>query len=840
MTQPDGLFPDVAFNFESLAELAARSQEDWEAEITGRATGGLVNVRDGLFAGLPAGMPQPLAILTVLARTLLGIPGKVWDTVDDVLVDIQPWVAGIPILGSLVEALTGIEDGDLNDVGTAFLKLRNAFDGIDLNAPPGAVLAAIGDAIANALEGIPVIGDIIKLIRQVLRGGVPVASLVDSDPQMLSSERLFGAGSVESNPQWTLDAANSRTSDGTNAVKVIADGTIKALRSSNDDEDEILVSEGQKFTPSIYVKHTGYAGTGSPIQLHVVPFVDGVQTAPVMVASYAPVGANLAWPGHLLTGTYTVPANVTSVQVRLVVTAAATSGTIWWDEASAKLTGRIQFGWVDDLPLFRDEFGQVLSIFANIDPGPLSEALQNVHDTWNGVGADIAQGFEDFQSLLDGAWGGLARALGLGKSVADVANAATDTSNQADTALQVGEWNNAVLGLRNNKSLMSGLDETSESNFTIDSMLNGTGEPPLIAATASSQPFAFWRAEETSTKGVISWYGKGVASVTALYIDIYRFNYFTEEIELIHSSTNQIGQFPSDGSWHLGRYFVPEVSRFLANAGGSDYGTGGDVIGVAWRVTGAGTHNIAGKLGSWLPGDSITHPAKPAATLGSGTHDGQAFASLTYTGNTPWFGIGIAEGDVPPAYFAPRTTTYDTVGTFVYDVPPWANFVDDVLCSAGGGAHGGYGGVPITGEGGKAGVWATETLVRGVDFPDVPNATITFDVPAGGAGGPKEEDGADGGFARRRAISGGKAQLVALGGDGGDSYDSPVTGGSPGNITYADKNYIGGTGGAHGAPGKNGTAPGGGGGGGDGGFYTIAAPGGTGARGQVWATARQS
>lgn len=467
----------------------------------------------------------------------------------------------------------------------------------------------------------------------------------------------------------------------------------------------------------------------------------------------------------------------------------------------------------------------------------MSTALSNIPpasvSSVNGTG-NIVDSFAQTWSQL---WGGFVRILGGGtgdKSIADAANAAANVATSADTALQLGEWTYAVQELRNNKTLMEGMDETTESNFLLSELLSGTGEPPTISATASSTPMSFWRARETAVKGVFGWYGRGVANITALYIDFYRFDYTTNTVHLFHSSPNQIGQFPADGTWKFGSYFLPVADRFQVNAG--------DVIGVGWRVVGTGTHLVAGKLGAWLPPDANTIPAKPGAVRPGGTTD-ITFASMNalYSGNVGWFGLGIADGDIPPPYYAPRQTEISTPGPWSYVIPDWANMVDVPMLGAGGG---GAGGDPVFGQagrGGGAGEWHVETLVRGVDFPATGTTTLTGVVGSGGGIGGVAANGGAGTATTRDAIAGGKAAASAAGGVGG-SGGGQWEGYSPGNQVYMGYTYVGGTGGygAGANPGGPGGAPGAGGGGGAGGTWGIAWTGGGGARGGLWLTARQA
>lgn len=463
-----------------------------------------------------------------------------------------------------------------------------------------------------------------------------------------------------------------------------------------------------------------------------------------------------------------------------------------------------------------------------------ADALKNI-PALNVVGVGAATLVDTVTDLLDNFWSGFTRSTGSGKSIADATNAATKISGQAAMAEDLSVWNNAILELRNNKSLMSGMDETSESNFLLSDLLNGAGDPPTVAATATSVPVSFWRATETALKGFISWYGKGVTNVTSLVLDLYKLDPATNTWTLFHTSPDQIGPFPADDSWKLGLYYLPTGDRFQVNAG--------DIFGVAWRVTGAGTHRIAGKLGGWLPPDtSGVYPTKPGATR-TGTLTGSVAASaVTYTGDVGWFGIGIAAGDIPMPYNAPRPTEYSTPGTYTYSIPPWANYIDSVLNGGGGGGCGGNPAFGWGGEGGYAGVWQGETLVRGIDFPSGAT-TLTITVGAGGAAGPSNNPGGVGGDSVRAAISGGKAALTATGGARGDEQGvDHYSGSSTGSFTFNGVTYVGGTGGVARAasPGTAATSPGAGGGGGGGGTWAIAWPGGAGARGGAWLTARQT
>lgn len=473
-------------------------------------------------------------------------------------------------------------------------------------------------------------------------------------------------------------------------------------------------------------------------------------------------------------------------------------------------------------------FQEGLPTGVNILIDQLSDAFHNIPPL-NVLGLAAGTIVDTFQDIVDQLFRGFSRNSGAsGKSILDVAAQAGGTALTAEGSRDLSEWNNAVLGIRNNKGLMQGMDETEESNFLMDTMFDGGVNPPIVSATAANVPISFWLATEDANKGFISWFGRGFTGITSLFIDIYKFNFDTSTMELIHTSPNQIGMVTA--SWQTLVYYLDPVDRFQV--------VHGEVYGVAWRVVGAGTHEIAGKLSPWLPAHPTKHPQKPAASrTGSGD---LAFGSISYSGDVGWFGIGIVDGDTPPPFFAPRQEAFTDVGPYAYTIPPWANFIDCVYLS---GAGGGCGGHPITtahGEGGDAGVWVSETLVRGVDFP-VDAIWLGFNIGAGGEGGPGNTAGSAGEDTYRVAIPSGKAMITAAGGAGGNNQTSPAKGDSPGDFTYGGITHMGGEGGSShaaqdGYPGGRGA----GGGGGAGGTWGVAWGGGDGGSGGAWVNARQS
>ena len=751
--------------------------------------------------------------------------GQVW--VDDISVQLQGKVS-MSFVDGLVEALSSVPV-----LGTilGWFGLDPGGDENTLQNFLGGLLG--GDSPLNALNLFN-IGN--------LFGKLPIGQLSNDSPNLLDNNDFREAISIQGGGIWTWDETVGKTVAG--SAKVEAAGVVRQLMSN-----AIAVSEDDEIESGIYVQWENLVYTGSnPIKFQIVRLLyDSVtQQFATMgiddIATVASPAANqLTWLE--LSDDYVVPSDCSHVALQLEIGSNATGGFIWFDDGTLKKNGLIKQSWVSGLVgalqnVFDLAQGVVNSIweglFGNSPIGDvlfsdIINGLQNINPL-NVLGLQGGTIVDTFQGTIDTLFGGFARLFGgvTGKSIFDVASQAAETVTTAETGLLVGEWNNAILAIRNNKPLMQGMDSTEESNFLMDTMFDGASNPPSISATASNVPIAFWLASEDSIKGFISWFGKGITNVTGIYIDLYQMDYDTSTLDHFHTSENLVSL--ASGSWGTLIYFLPEVARFQVIAG--------KVIGVAWRVTGTGTHEIAGKKAPWLPNHPGVHPQKPAASR-TGVGD-LAFGSINYSGDIPWFGIGIVEGDTPENYHAPRTTQISTAGAFTYNVPDWADEVDEILISGGGGGQGGDFVIFQTGQGGRHGNWSGKTLIRGVDFPDTTGVTLSGTIGNGGDyGGWPSQDGENGDATVRNAISGGAVSHSAAGGLSGRDFGSGKDGQSPGNYTFNGITYPGGGSASNGKPGANGQSPGGGGGGGDGGTWGVAWRGGNGARGGAWYVARQ-
>lgn len=309
----------------------------------------------------------------------------------------------------------------LGQYGDWIAQLQDLLEGFPDD--PGAVLAYIEGAIADALEGVPLLGDIVNALtgaggglpdltswaQQLLNGQSPlnalnlfglvrpgnipligVGHLGDTSPNLLTNPRFENAVSLNGSGVWTWDSSTGHA--GAGSAKTVANGTGSRDLLSN----AIAVTKGQKLACSCWVKWADVTSAGGtlPLQLGITAYLNGDAVGQPYLARHAASPTTSDW--LQLSGTYTVPDGVDEVRVRLTVTPDATAGTVWFDDISAAKTGLLQTSLIADangngLPDVLDSLG-----------ADISTALTD-------LGTKVAQG--DFQDLL-GTLGGNLTAIG--------------------------------------------------------------------------------------------------------------------------------------------------------------------------------------------------------------------------------------------------------------------------------------------------------------------------------------------------------------------------------------------------------------------------------------------
>lgn len=778
---------------------------------------------------------------------------------------LEPIIDGLTSgLDLITTALSALTSGDPTQLLAWFTNLGNldllnvfpnvlsAFDGIDLT-DPGAILSAIISAVAEAVADIPVVGELAALIENLVNGGqpinvqnlfgqltqglfgiVPASSISSNNPNLLNNGGFDGSISMDGSGVWTYDATTGHTSNG--SASTTANSTLKALLSNAVD-----VTVGQKLSPTVWVKTSSYAGTGTPIRLAVKTYLAGAAVSTTNISSIAGPGGT--WTQ--MTGTYTVPSGVDSVRLRLVVDTTATGGTIWFDDGSLTKPGNGPFDGILQLfgltsleDLFDglnidDIWSAIITAIMNplglledaIGRGDLSDTISSIFGALTGGGTvtnpldDLAAALQqipflnilgiggpaDIGASIQSTWdqwiSGLVGVLGTGAGLSDIFNVGQQVSSQA--ALGGFSWD--ILGIRGNNPLTSGFLPTSKSNISLDQLVL---TPGTVGITQSTALTAYTVIAESIDIGAISWQGQGVTNVTDAYVNLFKMDPVTgNNGGALHASTNQIGLL--SGTMQQNIYSLPSPVHYEP----------GDILGVEIAIRGAGTHSVIGAASTLV--DQAVYPRRWSSVRNSGTSAPPSSSwTPTYSNNVPFIEHAVTASIVAIPR-SPETTLFNTAGSRTLPVPSWASTVQ--VISVGGGGAGRQGGTyGVQGEGGDGGSWDTATWTRGVHFSGSPSLAIVVpaQVPGGGNTGTSGGIGANGGnvTVTLPATSGfSAATRTALGGEGGDALvtvgDPNMFGQSPGNQVYDGVTYVGG--GQQQANGAAGAAPGGGGAGGN-------------------------
>lgn len=743
------------------------------------------------------------SILQVIVGALTGFitPGDAFLQLGRWAQAIEASLADVPVLGDLIEVFTGLEDGDLTDLGTWVNTVLHEFS--PLNA-------------ANLF------GNLLHLLT-----GVPIGSLTTDQPNVLI-EPLFTTGSIAANPRWSVDPLVSRSDDGSGAAKVLANGVPTALRSGRTPTDKIATGEGQTWTPTIWVRHQTYSGSGPALKLQIVPYKGSERQDFVDIDTYTATGTELHW--YELTGDYTVPAGVDGIQVRILLTDTALDGAFWVDDSSLKQTRLIQQSWIAGLA---DEFTGVLArIQAFIDAvvHALTGSTDLLHSFEDVIAALLAIPFGNVTGVggpinigasvldfIDHLIGGLVGAAGTGAGLADVFHISKLVSSWASLGSMA--WD--ILGLRNNTPVYTGFLPNGKSNYPYTD-INTT-----LDATQAASLIATYRIGESSPLGVVSWLGYGTAGLSAFYVNIWKIDNTTGVWNLAHHSPDIVGDLAVGGTAQWNFY---ELADPLAVVAGEQYGFELVPVGATHHVRGISTtdtipdHPYAVIVGAAATRDNTSSPDTPSTPI--------AKASVTRSGNIPWIEVAIDTGTAE-GYHDPVIVYFTESGTIPR--PNWAGFVEILgVGSGGGGKSGGTAG--FYGAGGSPGKWSVAVWELGVDFDDA-DTTVTITISPGGAGGILFSNGGAGGDT---TIELGDATLTCDGGAGGASFGisgigANFVGAGPGNYTFNGELYLGGV--NQNVYSSGGQSPGGA---GSGGNWITVSPGGAGAKGAAWIRFRQA
>lgn len=734
--------------------------------------------------------------------------------------------------GPLAQALHGLPlEGQ-----PIFVRIIAAIAGRILGVDPDTLVS--GDtplekmlSVIHAIEQVPLIGDIVRIVEEVLTTvpsvaraiirlitSVHIGALTDKAPNLVS-DGGFDDIPTGADGRWFHSDTVGRTKPG--SLGIVGNGQADAIV-----PPPVAVSPGQTFRVSAWVSGDSAAGDADSVRLTIVEFADDVVVNTHVVASLTPVGT-FTWTE--LAGDYTVPDGVDMVAVAPDVTDGFTSGTVYFDDASSFGTSKIKQSWVDGL---EDVIQAILDRW-HLLIGTIVEALGGSGDGLDDLALALAniparaiQGVlgavgldDDLQAIVNI----IAKAFGHtgsgNASLGDLFNLAKVAHNAA----LMGRDALGILGVRNAEPVEGGLLATGASNYPFANANTWVAVAPGTAKGVTH------RIGKDRSVGVVSWYGYGNVGITDARVIGLGIDATTGLRTVKHVSPNIAGNLPpgstvADRGWV---FYEIETADAIDQEQGDDWE-------YAVMFTG-GTHHIWGLSYA----DAIVdHPYAQVKSFGfehSWSTPPALGATITKAASVSspdvlWIETAIETGNTASQH-EPMWLYLGTEETSIA-IPNWCARVIAVACGDGGGGHSGET-VGWAGNGGEPGKFATAIWDRGVDFPATGTTLITLDPGTGGAGGvsPFSQNGKSG---DGTTISIPGKSVTAEGGKGATGIrfvlvTGPPVGRGPDVFTFEGWEF---------EPGKDQNAYGGAGidagGGGNGGNWLTLSTGGRGGKGGGW------
>ncbi len=180
---------------------------------------------------------------------------------------------------------------------------------------------------------------------------------------------------------WTWDGSVGRTDPG--SAKTTADGTTKVITS-----ELIGIGEGQVVNVKAYVQWNSLTGSGDIFQLQLQTFLGDSLVATQNIDTETNPAASGSWT--LLSGSYTIPAGVDGVRLRMVVLSNATAGNVWYDDASLTVSASVlPQEWIDSLPEDLQDVVTAGENLANNINGAIDDAITGGIALGTGIIADV-------------------------------------------------------------------------------------------------------------------------------------------------------------------------------------------------------------------------------------------------------------------------------------------------------------------------------------------------------------------------------------------------------------------------------------------------------------------
>jgi hypothetical protein len=309
-------------------------------------------------------------ITTNLLSVIAALTGGSVASLEDGISKITAFTQSLPSIGSLISGLMGSKVNPTTGTNTTLPDLIWWASQLLLST---SVIPSF-----NLFGTIP--ADLLALIG--------VGSIGNVTNNLITDAGFSASTTLQAGFGWSWDGTNNATGSTGGTARVACDGGVKYLFSNL-----IPVSEGQQLTLSAKAKYTKGSAQAATIICGVRTYNGDTQTATQTIASLTATGTTSvgisgadAAGFKAITGTYTVPANVTQVRLVLGVTVGTTGTVVWFDEASLTKTNKLDQGLVTDLT------------------GTLSELLPQgtFQDLLNRVGGLTGATVQQVQDVING------------------------------------------------------------------------------------------------------------------------------------------------------------------------------------------------------------------------------------------------------------------------------------------------------------------------------------------------------------------------------------------------------------------------------------------------------
>lgn len=194
---------------------------------------------------------------------------------------------------------------------------------------------------------------------------VGIGQIGNTVVNLLTNPNFQGTGALDGGGIWSQDPTVGF--GGTmGSAKVTATGATKELLSNS-----VAVTQGQTIALSGHSQWTSVTQNPSttPIEIAVNAYLAGAGVSSTVIQAVAASPATSTW--QLLSGNYTVPSGVDSIRMKLVVSADATAGSVWFTNLSLSKTGLLPTSLVGGLDSLTGGFtSDLASIFTSLTTFP--------------------------------------------------------------------------------------------------------------------------------------------------------------------------------------------------------------------------------------------------------------------------------------------------------------------------------------------------------------------------------------------------------------------------------------------------------------------------------------